>query len=219
MFCLADKSVSVPSTALCVHLHALPAEVFEKLPHELYMRQPMRTSRVAEAALRTIQQDQSGGLDVFGGMVALLSSIHEAAEATSPKGMAPTTNLLLNRRLTMRSCSQLVTTLKAISRPLPVDPQREGPAEVFIFKAQVASGVAMVGPTVHSWAVGARQEARRLGCWVFGVVGGHWQQGWGCGCCFVQSTGGAAHAQLMTTRECCITAFQQTSSCKPATAC
>jgi hypothetical protein len=85
------------------------------------MRQPMRASRVVEAALRTAQHSLIRGrtsADVS--MVMLLEEIRAAVDASSPEGAAATTNLLQNKRLAVRSCCQLVSTLKTLSLPLDV---------------------------------------------------------------------------------------------------
>lgn len=88
-------------------------ECFQELPYELYMRQPLRASRVVEAAVRTTPKELNTDEIVY-----LLTSIRVASDTTSPEGAAASTNLLLNKRLTTRSCSQLLSTLKAISQPL-----------------------------------------------------------------------------------------------------
>lgn len=84
-------------------------------------------------------------------MAHLLTNVFWAAETISPEGAAPSTYLLGNTRLTVRSCSQIISTLKLVSQPL-------GPGislqEVVHQQLQLASYAAMAGPTVHSWAMG-----------------------------------------------------------------
>jgi len=86
-----------------------------KLPFEIYMRQPMRTSRVAEAAMRAADLARLKHPD---DLQHLLSSIYWAVETTSPEGAAASTDLLRNKRLAVRSCSQLVTALKVVNEPV-----------------------------------------------------------------------------------------------------
>jgi hypothetical protein len=114
------------------------------------MRQPLRASRVVEAAVRTTPKELSTDEIVY-----LLTSIRIASKTTSPEGAAASTNLLLNKRLTTRSCSQLVSTLKTVSQPLrpQIDQQR-----VISNQVQVAYSVAMAGLAVHSWAIGEQHR-------------------------------------------------------------
>jgi hypothetical protein len=74
----------------------------------------MRASRVVEAALRTVPTGSSAR-----SAVQQLTSIHRTHEITTPEGAARSTNLLQNKRLAVRSCSQQISTLKAICQPLP----------------------------------------------------------------------------------------------------
>jgi hypothetical protein len=138
----------------------------------------MRASRVVEAALRTAQHGHliTGLTSASSSMVMLLDEIHAAVDATSPQGAAATTNLLQNKCLTVRSCCQLVSTLKTLS--LPLDPRIDRLA-VILRQVQIVSSVAVVGPNVHAWAIGeggvvvggwAMRELKLgggggLGCW------------------------------------------------------
>jgi hypothetical protein len=114
------------------------------------MRQPLRTSRVLEAALRTAQQHSLLATSTAE-MQLTLGAYHAATEATSPEGSTPGAELMQNKRQATRSCSQLVSSLKALSQPLPPGIAQQ---EVIPYVIQVAASVAVVGPTVHSWAVG-----------------------------------------------------------------
>jgi hypothetical protein len=136
--CCVQCGMSPPTNTL--------TECFQELPYELYVRQPLRASRLVEAAVRTTPKELSTDEVVY-----LLTSILIASDTTSPEGAASSTNLLLNKRLTTRSCSQLVSTLKAISQPPrpQIDQQRVITAQI-----RVASSVAFAGLAVHSWAIG-----------------------------------------------------------------
>jgi hypothetical protein len=84
-------------------------------------------------------------------LVHLLAGMVYADATTSPGGPEHSIKLLNNRRLAMRSCSQLVTTLKAASQPLA--------AGVMNFTAagcrmQLECAAAGAGPTLHLWARG-----------------------------------------------------------------
>jgi hypothetical protein len=129
------------------------ADCFDKPPYELYMRQPLRTSRVLEAALRTGQQHlPATTLGCEGPLMQLtLSAYHAAAEATSPEGAFPRAQLMQNKRLAARSCSQVVSTLKALSQPLHGG---IGQQAVISDVIQAAASVAVVGPSPHSGAIG-----------------------------------------------------------------
>ena len=136
----------------CQH-HTL-ADCFDKPPYELYMRQPLRTSRVLEAAMRTAQQHLPLNTDPSGHMQLvhlILGAYHAAAEATSPEGAFPGAELLQNKRLATRSCSQIVSSLKALGQPMPpgIDQQ-----EVISYVIRTAASIAVMGPTVHSWGIG-----------------------------------------------------------------
>ena len=117
------------------------------------MRQPMRASRVVEAALRTAQHGSfiTGRTSADASMVMLLEEIRAAVDATSPEGAAAFTNLLQNQRQSDRSCCQLVSTLKAISLPLDLRIDRQF---VILQQLQITSSVAVVGLNVHAWAIG-----------------------------------------------------------------
>jgi hypothetical protein len=68
-----------------------------------------------------------------------------SAQLDDPRGP------LLNKRLAMRSCSELVSALKAGSQPLGA-----GAVGVDVFQERVvlASSVATAGPSLHAWARG-----------------------------------------------------------------
>jgi hypothetical protein len=116
------------------------------------MRQPMRASRVVEAALHTAQHGSfiTGRTSADASMVMLLEEIRTAVDATSPEGAAAFTNLLQNQRLAVRSCCQLVA-LKAISLTLDLRIDRQF---VILQQLQITSSVAVVGLNVHAWAIG-----------------------------------------------------------------
>lgn len=146
----ADRTLFTRSAAHCIL--SLP-ECFDKLPFQLYMRQPMRASRVVEAAIRASQHGSliTGLTSPSDSMVLLLEEIHHAVDVTSPDAVAAATNLLQNKRMTVRCCCQLVSTLKAISQPLNARVDRQA---VMLQQVQIASLVAVAGPNVHSWAIG-----------------------------------------------------------------
>jgi hypothetical protein len=128
-------------------------ECCRKLPFEVFMRQPMRTSRVVEAALRTAQHNST-----FSCMTWHLTSIYQVQEITSPEGVAHSANLLQNKRLAVRCCSQQISTLKAISQPLALHVVRpEDGLSLLSYQIQVAACVALAGPTIHGWATGVRR--------------------------------------------------------------
>lgn len=134
--------------------HPTLPDCLPELPYELYMRDPLHTSRVFEAAMRTAQPISTlkpGSGDSIQLVQVILGSYHSAAEATSPEGAFPGAELMQNKRLASRSCSQLVSTLKALHRQLPLG---IGQQDVMIFLLQLAASAAEVGPSVHSWAVG-----------------------------------------------------------------
>jgi len=112
------------------------------------MRQPMRASRVVEAAVRSFNRSL---INNSNDLAHLLTSVFWAAETISPEGAALSTDLLGNKRLTIRSCSQIISALKLVSQPLGPGISRE---KVVQLQLQLASYAAMAGPTVHSWAMG-----------------------------------------------------------------
>jgi hypothetical protein len=118
------------------------------------MRHPLRTSRALEAALRAAQPILTlnpGSGESLQLVQVILGSYHSAAEVTGPEGAFAGAELMQNKRLASRSCSQLVTSLKALHRPLPPG---IGQQDVMVFLLQLAASAAEVGPSVHSWAVG-----------------------------------------------------------------
>lgn len=168
MSVLTDPSLA--STACCmlhaaVPNHLLPAvntkipECFHALPYEMYMRHPLRYSRVMEAVTRTVDLSRITHID---DMTSLLECVFCIAEMTSPEGAAPSTDLLRNKALALRSCSQQISALKVVMQPMPLFIQQK---DVLWLQVRVASYVAMVAPIVHSWARGecARAFRRRLG--------------------------------------------------------
>lgn len=108
----------------------------------------MRSSRILEAALRGAQRQNLTSQNPTYTMQLLLGAFHTAMLTTSPEGAFGPIDLLQNKRLVVRCGSQQVSALKAICQPLA---SQVDPAEVVLLQIQVASGVAMLGPTVHSW--------------------------------------------------------------------
>lgn len=106
------------------------------------MRQPMRASRVVEAAFRAADQKR---IRDTSDMVQLLINVFWAAKTTSPEGSAPTSDLLANRRLSARSSSEIVSVLKVIRQPMKPFVSQQDISE---WQVRVASYATMAGPTV-----------------------------------------------------------------------
>lgn len=58
---------------------------------------------------------------------------------------------MLNKRLGMRSCSELISTLKAGCQPQGAEVVGH---DVFEMRVVLASFVTMAGPSLHAWARG-----------------------------------------------------------------
>jgi hypothetical protein len=91
--------------------------------------------------------------DDFAYLAAQIAWLDEVA---SPMHSAQPEGLLQNSRLSMRSCSQLVSGLKALSQPLPVargsPHDNEDTCISGIMRAQLACHASVLGPSVHaSW--------------------------------------------------------------------
>lgn len=68
-----------------------------------------------------------------------------SAQLDDPRGP------LLNKQLAMRSCSELVSALKAGSLPLGAGTVG---VDVFEMRVVLASSVSMAGPSLHAWTRG-----------------------------------------------------------------
>lgn len=109
----------------------------------------MRSSRILEASLRA--QGLPATSSPTYTMQLLLQATHTALQATSPEGAFSSVELLQNRRLAVRACSQHISALKAACQPLPLQVDA---AKVLLHQIQVVSVVANLGPIVYSWAIG-----------------------------------------------------------------
>lgn len=123
--------------------------VVARVPHHIYLREPMRTSRVLEAALRAADQSRIIHPMELSDTLTIYSI---GAAVTNPVLSSQSTDLMTNKRLALRSCSQLVTTLKAINQPLaPALSTHPTPMRL---KMDVASFVSYVPCAVHAYATG-----------------------------------------------------------------
>jgi hypothetical protein len=84
-------------------------------------------------------------------LAMLLGGIMDAHDTTSIVGAAESADMLVNHRMGLRSCSQLVSTLKFASQPLAAAVNTHS---VVGWRIQLACCAVPTGALLHTWATG-----------------------------------------------------------------